>query len=303
MVNYIGILQERLQAWAPGLGARPEELYFIEEERIPQAPTGFLFNTRVVLINTTDADGKRRMPWSRGHSKIKPARQSAAEGALVELHATGARPHDPSQMAVAVGLQHRSMGLHASTATLSVAMEAVLPPLDDLVGVKAIVSFARQAGVLITPNSGANTLGMFDLTFEMPKESGVGVGASARRDGASRQVQDQQIPPNLGQLGEEYAAAWVQQQPWSAPGSVKWLNSDADVQDDHDLECEPIAAPGEIYFSLFFFVCISLTDDLLVGTFEQNISASTLTAPIFSIEFRDSGYHRVLEFVCRPSQY
>jgi hypothetical protein len=177
--------------------------------------------------------------------------------------------------------------------------KAVLPPLvDDLVGVKAVVSFARQAGVLITPNLVANTLGMFDLTFEMPKESSVGVGPSARRDEASRQFQGQQIPPNLGQLGEEYAAAWVRQQLWSAPGSVKWLNNDADVQGDHDLECEPIAAPGEI----FFLTLSSSAGDLLCGHIPLKHLCEHTYGKV-SLESRDPGYQCVLGLVCRPPQY
>jgi hypothetical protein len=54
-------------------------------------------------------------------------------------------------------------------------------------------------------------------------------------------------PTSLGQLGEEYAAAWLQQQTWVAQGSMRWLNGDGDQYADHDFECVPMVEPRHLH--------------------------------------------------------
>ena len=95
--NFIGELQEQLQAWAPSLGCRPNELYRFEERRGGEQA----FSARVVLLVTTDAadnTGTRDMPWSRTSASKKSARHAAARAALEDLRSSGARPHDPAHV-------------------------------------------------------------------------------------------------------------------------------------------------------------------------------------------------------------
>merc|ERR1740129_477718 len=106
-----------------------------------------------------------------------------------------------------------------------------------------MVCAARQAGVSIAVPYGSQELSLLDLTFDDIQGSGSdGNGVAVAYPTAK--VIDESIPKNLGQLGEEFAVAWLQRQQWVATGSVRWLNCNHDLQADHDIECEPTAEPG-----------------------------------------------------------
>ena len=241
-VNHVGRLQEQLQEWCPGLGCRGEQLMEIEAEQAGTSP-GTEFRARVVLLNTAGPADTLHMPWCDWEcSTKKAARQSAAAVALRRLLSTGDRPHDPGRVAHRVSVQHRASGRGLPDAA-SPCAEASLPALEgggiDLLAAQAVVSPVRGAGVAVTADAAADaaSLGSFDLEL-----GGPGGGADRVQDllDGHRNL----VPSNLGRLGEEYAAAWVERQPWAKPGSVRWLNDGADLARDHDVECDPTAAPG-----------------------------------------------------------
>ena len=240
--NFIGELQEQLQAWAPSLGCRPEELYRIEEQEHGEQA----FRARVVLLSTTDAadnTGTRDMPWSHTSASKKPARQAAARAALDDLRASGARPHDPAHVPLAVP---SSSGSGSGTGMVQGSDEtAVLPHLsNELLRTRATVCTARQAGVYISADHAPGQKdGVFDVAFDAvlldPARGEAEDGGSQIDLCASRAV-----PANLGALGEEFAAAWLAEQQWVAPGSVRWLNASSEHGHDHDIECEPLCHPA-----------------------------------------------------------
>ena len=225
MVNHIGALQEHLQAMAPGLGARPEELYRIEERKVGEQS----FRAQVILLSTLDASERREMPWCRAATGKQVARNEAARLALAELVGTAARPHDAG--AVAVGLSYVSLSAGAAGRGVAAANQpAVLPMLSDaMLAVEPVVCLARQSSVTITASERAETLGAYDLTFDHAPEHGGGAAVSSRPDdGKTEEFLDRyldRIPPNLGQLGEEFASEWLQHQTWVAARSVQWLNA------------------------------------------------------------------------------
>ena len=253
MPNYINEMQEHLQAGAPALGCRPEMLWKWDVDRLNEQS----FRFRVVLLHTVDPSGTWTMPWGEGCVGKKLAKQDAARRALVELRRTHSQPHDASSIPLAVAVAARSSGV-GSVETgfndLAIVEAATLPELDDdLLGIIPVVCSARQRGVHITAEAGATTLGEYLLTFgpsigsgdgDGDGDGGGGGGGSLTRPSRAHRAIFSTAPPNLGKLGEEFAAAWLRRQPFVAPESVRWLNCDNDAAEDHDLECEPLADPG-----------------------------------------------------------
>ena len=214
--NFIGSLQEHLQQRAPLLGARPEELYRIEEER-----QGDCFRARVVLRNVRGG-GDRFMGWSPWHRTVKQARQASARRALVDL--ANEHPHDPTSRPLVVHIHPPSHGSgntsmsYAQVAALPVGYDRLVPPPTMLWSeVREPLAHAKED---------------LDLRSNFEDDSSSEGDLS---NGLAVKDRTSMAPTNLGALGEEYAFWWLRQQPWVQ--SVVWLNLDADAQHDHDFEC------------------------------------------------------------------
>ena len=89
--NSINRMQEHLQAICPVSGAPP----WTSEKR---TGTGG-FQVRIVLERTGPAgDEAMEMPWSAAHKSKMDAKKEAARLCLEALQASGARPHDLTQV-------------------------------------------------------------------------------------------------------------------------------------------------------------------------------------------------------------
>lgn len=251
--NHINEMQEHLQAGAPSLGCRPEELWEWEVERCGEQS----FRARVVLLSIADPTATPAMPWGDTFVGKKPAKQDAARKALLELQRTRLRPHDAFRTPLAVPVSGGG-GSGSGSTTSGTGHRSVtpmtLPKLPAAVlEVEPVVCSARGAGVSITAGVGATRLGEYDLSFDA-FSAAVRSSATSAADTGMRpppatmepgmMLPATPAPPNLGELGEEFAVAWLGQQPFVRPGSVQWLNGERDAGEDHDIECEPLAEPG-----------------------------------------------------------
>lgn len=136
--NFIGELQEHLQQLAPLLGARPEELYRIEEDHVRNN----CFRARVILRNVREG-GERCMRWSPLCSKMKRARQAAAQVALEDLVKEQLHPHDPTTRLVVVHTQAQRTSTRSGNLPLSYATVASLPVGYDEVFPNAVMLWSE----------------------------------------------------------------------------------------------------------------------------------------------------------------
>lgn len=257
VTNYIGMMQEHLQMLAPPMGCRPDQMYDIESHGQNAS-----FRARVVLLNTAKGyRGPMEMRWSSSYNRKDAARQDAACLALDELRASGARPHDSCAMPLAVGVRLRGDGKGVGPDlgderdramvrnTAPRPATAALPELSVmLLSPEPVVCDARRAGAITADPADIHS-GLGDLSLDLTFGEEVNVGGSERRGSgrvglvAGQEVLDRvalsEVPTNLGQLGEEYAVAWLKQKAWVLPESVKWLNCKGEAHADHDIECAP----------------------------------------------------------------
>ena len=135
--NDINRMQELLQARCPV--GRCEVLWRHEE----RAAFGG-FEVRIVLTNTgLSSDADMPMPWSAAYVRKMDAKKAAARICLEHLEQTGAHPHDPSQLALAVGI---SAGASTGGGGGAAGVEATLPALQGLLDVTAVIMTPVASG-------------------------------------------------------------------------------------------------------------------------------------------------------------
>ena len=237
--NSVNRMQEHLQAICPVSGCPPW--------RYDERGDTDRWKVRIVLEQCGPrGDQDTPMPWSPPCGKKKDAKKAAARLCLESLIASGDRPHDPAHVRpLAVGLAHRAAAAGAGAARAgaagaaggAAAAPAVLPTLDAaLLGAAAVECTARAAGqssgwrqgVAAEPQPEAAAGGGSDSDAEDPVTS---MGDSDEAGGAAGPPGGH-VPPNLGQLGEEYAVGWFRHRGFT----VRWLNGEGEQQQDHDLE-------------------------------------------------------------------
>jgi hypothetical protein len=251
--NWVNTLQEYLQAYNPSLGCRPEELWRYDEPAIWSAHS----KVRTLLINQTHG-GNRNMKWSAPHMKRKPARQDAAKRAYEELKASRHLPCASGSLPLAVPISHMSLNqgqARPPANTTGPRLELPLFPAD-MMEIEAVVCIARSAGVKITADQGSR-----DLAFQFEEDNEARSNGSTKKGKISEHIHLTQgndtnnnelafsLPPaNLGELGEQFAVQWLNQQHHSAASSppsssyVRWMNGDGDQQLDHDIEYDIVYA-------------------------------------------------------------
>lgn len=228
MAEMVGRFQEWLQRRAPGLGMVCDELYTVEF-----AVTEF--RCRIILLNTTPqwraAGHSDELPWCPPQQRKKDAKGCAAKIALDCLEARGMSPHNP--YAVHVHVVNHVAAVHVA----AVAHNDMMDIVDD--------DEQQEDDDGLPPALPPLTADLLDVGMEMcsvhpvaaPSPRAVTDGDVAETDTDSAcdsadDVRRGSEPPNVGRLGEEFAATWLASH-WQC--EVRWLNADAEQQADYDL--------------------------------------------------------------------
>ena len=161
------------------------------------------------------------------------------------LQRTGARPHDSTQIPLAVGLTTSCTSSGGDRGGAAVIMR--LPLLSaHLLEVDAVVCTARQSGVFISAAStgSSSSAVQYTLTFD-------GDGRDGVQDVIDRilDVRQNRVPTNLGELGETYVEAWLKRQvreptPLSLSSSLWASSTILSIEFSDDNSC---ALPSDIY--------------------------------------------------------
>jgi hypothetical protein len=247
--NSINRMQEHLQAMCPVSGVPP---WSYEEQGS--------FHVRIVLERTgPSGDEAMPMPWSARHSKKMDAKKDAARLCLEALLASGARPHDASQVWITIH-ENDGGGGGGGGDVSEVAPAAACPTLtDELLAVQPVVCIPVASGGGAGDAEPDSDDDDDDDAMQLQDAMrGASATSSSRcfcstgyqcwicrqRHEEAPAAPQRSVPPeNLGDLGEQWALKWLQRQPWIEPGSVKWLNETTQAP-TRDIECVPIGSPG-----------------------------------------------------------
>jgi len=217
----ISKLQEFLQAKAPTLGSRPEEL--LEYTKLTEEPP---FQVRVSLLSTQPSYTGIRQFTSDFRSTVQEAKEDAAQKALEKLEHQEINPHDPKTKPASLYTKGSARNVGGQRGQPMELLD-LSPHLFDTHAV-FLDAVVPSRGTDSTGEKTASNSTAQEFALKPPLQNKVDTEHDAGNLGMS-------VPENLGRLGERWLCQWLRLK--GNATNVVWKNENSEAGLPFDITC------------------------------------------------------------------